>query len=211
MCWCFSTITYCTCHLRLCPVFWFGLHLSSSVNNIFFINSSLSSLSLLCHLQPKWTPSSGLLTTRVTGPYSCRVVSAAFIVRWNYWAGERQSNISIRVAQYSTALLLPELHCLQTITIKKTRDLISTFMFSDILGRVEEVMEDLICVCFPLCPQRSFPSIIARGCHHENVWSHGGGTDYFLKFEALYCVTVPHSSNRDEHRLDYVSRQQPRV
>lgn len=27
------------------------------------------------------------------------------------------------------------------------------------------------------CLQPSLPPVIVRGCHHENVWSHGGGTD----------------------------------
>lgn len=43
-------------------------------------------------------------------------------------------------------------------------------------------------VFVPVCLQRSLPAVTARGCHHENVRSHGGGTDSVGKQKIVYPI-----------------------
>lgn len=42
----------------------------------------------------------------------------------------------------------------------------------------------------PVCLQRSLPAVVARGCHHENVWSHGRGTDGVHE-NLKQCIVYP--------------------
>lgn len=148
---------------------------------------SSSPLPLSFDPQHKRTASCGLLTARATRPHLCRVVSAAFLIRWSCLAGEHRTDALDQT--WSGPQRLPHSITRVVLFISRhngafnTKSQHSCDMFLNMLRHPETVQTSSQplhcgwCAFFvPVCLQHSLPAISARGRRHENVWSHGGGT-----------------------------------